>query len=102
MASVSIQARIDGEVWEEMKEKGETNTQLLQRLAAHYLATSGDDLKMVAPTPTAAVAVLLHSHQLLGQLASSNAISNTQPVADLPKQEQPKQEQTAAQCADDW
>lgn len=102
MASVSIQARIDGEMWEEMKEKGETNTQLLQRLAAHYLATSGDELKTVAPTPTAAVAVLLHSHQLLGQLASSNAINNAQPVAEPPKQDQSQPEQTAAQCADDW
>lgn len=58
MASISIQGRVDNEVWEGLKQAGETNTLLLQRLTSHYLATSAPELTAIAPTPAAAVAVL--------------------------------------------
>lgn len=110
MASVSIQGRVDGEVWKALKEKGETNTDLLQRIISHYTATSGDELLEIAPTFDAAIAVLLNSHRLLNQLVQNAAIA-------LPATEQKKPEATeptttaqhisasaptAAQSADDW
>ncbi len=101
MPSVSIQARIDGELWEGMRIDGETNTQLLQRIAVHYLATSGNQLSTVAPTPAAAIAVLFHSHRLLNQLAAGKALSEPQPVA-VPLKEQRQQAQSAAECANEW
>lgn len=101
MASVSIQARIDGEVWEGMRIDGETNTQLLQRISSHYLATSGNELKAVASTPAAAVAVLFRSHRLLDQFAKGNALSTPQQISALPGK-QPQPEQSAAECANDW
>lgn len=75
MASVSIQGRVDSELWESLKQKGETNTLLLQRLTSHYFATSSAELTAIAPTPAAAVAVLLHSHKLLSQLMQNAAIA---------------------------
>lgn len=102
MASVSIQARIDSDVWEAMRVEGETNTQLLRRIATHYQATSGNELREIAPTPAAAVAVLLHSHRLLEQLSQINGLSLAQPVAAPPEEPLCKSEQSAAECADDW
>lgn len=75
MASISIQGRVDNEVWAGLKQAGETNTLLLQRLTSHYLATSAPELTAIAPTPAAAVAVLLYSHTLLGQLTQNAAIT---------------------------
>ncbi len=87
MASISIQGRVDGELWEALKQPGETNTLLLQRLTSHYAATTTDELSTIAPTPAAAVAVLLHSHNLLSQLMQNAAIA-------LP--EKPSESATAA------
>ena len=101
MASVSIQARIDSDIWESIRAEGETNTQVLQRIAAHYTATSTAKLAGIAPTPDAAIAVLLYSHQLLQQFADGGMISpsGTAPVSvAVPEEEQ--EEFIAAQCAD--
>ena len=75
MVSTSIQGRVDSEVWHELKQTEETNTQVLQRLTAHYVATSGDELLEIAPTFDAAVAVLLNSHRLLNQLMQNAAVA---------------------------
>lgn len=103
MASVSIQARIDSDIWESIRAKGETNTQVLQRITSHYTATSADQLAGIAPTPEAAVAVLLYSHQLLQQFAGGGMIA---PTASAPASSAaPEEEQSgfiAAQCADDF
>lgn len=74
MPSISIQGRVDADVWESLKGP-ETNTQFLQRLCAHYVATHPIELQDIAPTPAAAVAVLLHSHRLLNQLMQNAAIA---------------------------
>lgn len=109
MASVSIQGRVDGDVWQALKEKGETNTDLLQRITAHYTATSGDELLEIAPTFDGAIAVLLNSHRMLNQLLQNAAIA-------LPATEQQPDQKveptttehisssapTAAQEADEW
>lgn len=75
MASESIQGRVDGDLWRVIKQKGETTTQVLQRLTAHYVATSADELTAIAPTPAAAVAILLHSHNMLNRLMENPAIA---------------------------
>lgn len=96
MSSISIQGRVDSGAWEGMKRKGETNTLLLQRLTSHYAATSSDELAAIAPTPDAAIAVLLSSHKMLNQLMQNAAIA-------LP--EKPSEPATAAPteptCYDD-
>jgi hypothetical protein len=74
MPSISIQGRVDADVWESLK-GAETNTQFLQRLCSHYVATHPVELQDIAPTPAAAVAVLLHSHRLLNQLVQNAAIA---------------------------
>ena len=107
MGSVSIQARIDGAQWKTIERKGETKTETLQRITAHYLATSGDDLSAIAPTPDAAIAVLLHSHNLLSAIAGNAAIALPQ-VATAPPSSEPTAQHVsatapaAAQSADDW
>lgn len=104
MASISIQGRIDGELWEGLKLAGETNTQLLQRLAAHYRATSAEKLADIAPTPDAAVAVLLRSHSLLDQMVAGGGVVG-QPVQTETSEtvQQPTEEdKSAIDCADDW
>lgn len=84
MASISIQGRVDGELWEGLKEDGETNTLLLQRLTTHYAATSADKLTAIAPTPDAAIAVLLNSHKLLNQLIQNAAVALPEMPAAAP------------------
>ena len=110
MTSISIQGRIDSAMWEEMKADGETNTQVLQRISTHYLATSGDDLAQIAPTPAAAVAVLFNSHKLLNQLVANAAIAlpetptplTATETATTTTQHISAAAPTAAQSADDW
>ena len=110
MTSISIQGRIDSEVWEEMKQNGETNTQVLQRISSHYLATSAAQLEQIAPTPTAAIAVLLDSHRLLNQLMSKAVIAfpemDTAPtattMAEATTQHVSETAPAAAQDADNW
>ena len=107
MTSISVQARIDSAVWEAMKAEDETNTQVLQRISTHYLATSGDALAQIAPTPAAAVAVLFNSHHLLNQLIANAVIAlpeaPTAPTAtETITQHVSASAPTAAQSADDW
>lgn len=108
MTSISIQARIDSVVWEAMKTDGETNTQVLQRISTHYLATSGDDLLQIAPTPAAAVAVLFNSHRLLNQLVANAAVALPEAstaqttTATTTTQHLSAAAPVAAQSADDW
>lgn len=107
MTSISVQARIDSAVWAAMKADGETNTQVLQRISTHYLATSGDDLSQIAPTPAAAVAVLFNSHKLLTQLVANGAISlpaasTSQATAEKTTQHISASAPAAAQSANDW
>ena len=103
MASVSIQARIDSDIWESIRAEGETNTQVLQRITAHYTATSAAKLAGIAPTPNAAIAVLLYSHQLLQQFADGGMISPSMAVSNsVPVPEEEGQGFIAAQCADDF
>ncbi|MGB3300236.1 MAG: hypothetical protein WBA76_18390 [Phormidesmis sp.] len=101
MTSISIQARIDSAVWEAMKADGETNTQVLQRISIHYLATSGDELSQIAPTPAAAVAVLFNSHRLLNQLLAKGAIALPE-TSTAPAQQVSASAPEAAQSADNW
>lgn len=75
MSSISIQGRVDDALWKGLKQKGESNTDLLQRICAHCQATSVDELAAIAPTPAAAVAVLLSSHKMLSQLMQNAAIA---------------------------
>ena len=105
MVSTSIQGRVDSEVWDELKQTEETNTQVLQRLTAHYVATSGDELLEIAPTFDAAVAVLLNSHRLLNQLMQNAAITlpdgiNAPPSASTPVAD--PIDRSAINCADNW
>ena len=103
MTSISIQARIDSAVWEAMKQDGETNTQVLQRISTHYLATSGAELEQIAPTPAAAVAVLFNSHRLLTQLIANGAIAlPAAPAMQTTTQHISATAPAAAQSADDW
>lgn len=105
MASTSIQGRVDSEVWNDIKQTEETNTQVLQRLAAHYVATSGDELLEIAPTFDAAVAVLLNSHSLLNQLMQNAVITvpngmNAPSSVSSPIPE--SIDRSAIDCADNW
>ena len=107
MTSISIQGRIDSEMWEELKQDGETNTQVLQRISSHYLATSGAELEQIAPTPTAAIAVLFHSYKQLNMLLTHAAIALPD-VTPAPTTTEPTTQHVsasapaAAQSADDW
>ena len=102
MVSTSIQGRVDSDVWNELKQTEETNTQVLQRLAAHYVATSGDELLEIAPTFDAAVAVLLNSHRLLNQLMQNAAIALPAMPSELPLASLAAVDRSAITCADDW
>ena len=103
MASVSIQGRIDSALWESIREDQETNTQLLQRIAAHYVATSGDELKKIAPTPAAAISVLLYARCLLSQIVEGSSLSALQSTTISVEESASEQlEQSAAECAEDW
>lgn len=101
MASVSIQGRVDGDLWESLKEKGETHTELLQRIVTHYVATSGAELQHIAPTPASAIAVLFQSHKQLQMLLTHAqialpALREVEPVIE------PASPTTAINCADEW
>ena len=102
VASVSIQGRIDEDVWLALKGE-ETNTQFLQRLTTHYAATSTEELQAIAPTPAAAIAVLLHSHKLLNQLMQNAAVALPEQttVATVPTAAAPITTQSA-RADDDW
>jgi len=102
MVSTSIQGRVDSEVWHELKQTAETNTQVLQRLTAHYVATSGDELLEIAPTFDAAVAVLLNSHKLLNQLMQNAAVALPTTPSELPSASPTAADRSAITCADDW
>lgn len=107
MTSTSIQGRIDSEVWEEIKQSGETNTQVLQRISSHYLATSGAELEHIAPTPTAAIAILFQSHKQLNMLLTHAAIAlpevpTAPPATETTTQHVSATAPAAAQSADNW
>jgi hypothetical protein len=103
MASISIQGRIDEDVWQALK-GDETNTQFLQRLTTHYAATNTEELQTIAPTPAAAIAVLLHSHRLLNQLMQNAAIAlPEQPTTTTATvKEKEKQPSTSARFDDEF
>jgi hypothetical protein len=72
MASLSIQARIDSDVWASIKRADESNTEALQRIAAHYIATGSDNLQTLTNQPTAETAIaalttVFRLHQTLMQ-----------------------------------
>ena len=75
MASLSLQGRVDSDIWQEIKSPDETTTQALQRVTVFYQSVHRPELLEIAPTYDAAIAVLLHSHQLLTQLAGNAAIA---------------------------
>ena len=75
MASLSLQGRVDSDVWGEIKSPDETTTQALQRVTVFYQSVHRPELLEIAPTYDAAIAVLLYSHQLLKQLAGNAAIA---------------------------
>ena len=96
-------------MWKALKEKGETNTDLLQRITSHYTATSGDELLEIAPTFDAAIAVLLNSHRMLNQLVQNAAIALPATGQKEPEAAEAATVQhisasapTAAQQADEW
>ena len=98
MASISIQGRVDGELWADIR--GDLSvTEALQKVTEHYVATQAEKLKEIAPTPCAAVAILLRSHEQLNQLMQNAAIALPQ-VDTAPTE--PATEQSALACADDW
>ena len=100
MASVSIQGRVDSEIWAELKRQDETNTKLLQRLISHYQATSGDQLDTIAATPQGAIAVLLHSHGQMEQLIKSAALTLPSTTSAAPAA--PSEPNTPTCFDDDW
>ena len=102
MASVSVQGRVDGAAWESIRQKGETNTEVLQRISAHYGATTGDELLAIAPTFDAAIAVLLNSHRLLNQLMQNAAIALPEKLSETTAPPIKNASPIAAQSADDW
>jgi hypothetical protein len=108
MPSISVQCRIDSQLWESIRHEGESNTQLLQRLVEHYTATDGEGLRAIAPTPAAAVATLLNSHKLLFLLAGKGAIAFPdllQQKPDLPPTAETTEsahEKTALESANDF
>lgn len=102
MASVSIQARVDGAAWKAIKGKS-THSEALQKVVAHYVATGGDTLSDIAPTPDAAIAVLRHSHTLLTSLISNSAIAI--PQASTPSTTPTASTETTTDAlsqADEW
>ncbi|MEL7520008.1 MAG: hypothetical protein AAGJ80_00060 [Cyanobacteria bacterium J06553_1] len=103
MASFSIKGRVDKELWESLTLPGESATEQLQRMVNHFVATQGQALETIAPTPAAAVAVLMQSHSL---------INRAQVVLSAPSEHAPPPPQadtvTATEAfnpaaeADDW
>ena len=105
MASISIQGRVDDALWKSIKRDDETNTDVLQRIAAHFVATSAAELQQIAPTSDAAIAVLLNSHRLLNQLMQNAAIALPSDIAAAPvapTETEVTTERSAIACADDW
>jgi hypothetical protein len=99
MASISIQGRVDEQLWDSLKLPGETNTQLLQRLCNHYQATQS--LDDIAPTSAAAVAVLRHSHALLNQIVNGSSVQFSE-VPAQPTQPAATAAEPTHRPDDDW
>ena len=99
MASVSIKARIDSELWESLKAPGESSTELLQRLSAYYVACQAPELAAIAQQPAAAIAVLLDNRKQLNKLLQNASIALSPTAVAEPE---PTVQISAAQVADDW
>ena len=99
MASVSIKARIDSDLWESLKAPGESSTELLQRLSAYYVACQAPELAAIAQQPAAAIAVLLDNRQQLNKLLQNASVALP---ADTVAAPEPTEQASAASCADDW
>lgn len=80
MSSLSVQGRVESEAWSDIRGR-DSNTKALQRLVAHWEATSGGELLNIAPTTEGAIAILLHSHKLLNQILSNGSFAA---VASVP------------------
>ena len=105
MGSFSIKGRIDKALWEGLALPDESTTQQLQRIVNHFVATQGSVLQDIAPTPDAAVAVLLNNHRLLTQLIGNAAVvlPETAPAPTAPKPvHQSEQDFDLISQADDW
>jgi len=102
MPSISIQARIDSDVWASVKQADESNTEALQRVVAHYLATSADSLQSLTnqPTPETAIAALTTVYSLHQQLMK-NAVLTPQPLPSMPVTTAPSEPATQSKFADD-
>ena len=107
MPSLSLQGRVDSDIWQEIKHPDETTTQALQRVTVFYQSAHRPELLDIAPTYDAAIAVLLHSHQLLNQLAGNSAIAlpdtDTASIAEASTATATEPSNKPAwDCADDW
>ena len=103
MASISIQGRVDGELWGQIRGDSESVTEALQKVTEHYAATQAEALAEIAPTPCAAVAILLRSHHQLNQLMENAVIAlPTTTDNNSASTEQPSSEQSALDSANDW
>lgn len=102
MASLQIKARVDSEQWHGLKLKKETSTEAVQRVLAHYQATSSPELLEINPDPSAAIAVLLHSHKILMQLVGNASIAIPSDTAPRSATEQPADTSALDTNEDDW
>lgn len=101
MASLSLQGRVDSDIWQEIKSPDETTTQALQRVTVFYQSAHRPELLDIAPTYDAAIAVLLHSYQLLKQLADNAAIALPSTTEASTTTTEPSNK-PAWDCADDY
>ena len=101
MASESIQGRVDGDVWAAIRGDG-TNTEALKKVVEHWRATQGENLSDIAPTPAAAVAVLMRSHELLNQIVSGGAFVATGTPVDAQTPSHSTAQTDPLKQADEW
>jgi hypothetical protein len=100
MPSISIQGRIDSDMWAKVKQADETNTEALQRVVAHYLATSADSLQTLTnqPTTETAIAALTTVYNLHQQLMQNAVLA---PMSSMPVAAAPAEPATQSKFADD-
>ena len=100
MASLQIKARVDSEQWKAVKLPKETSTEAVQRILTHYQATYTSELEEIDPNPSAALAVLLHSHKMLMQLIGNASVAL--PAEAQAEEPATQKKMTALEIADEW
>ena len=77
MSTKSIQGRVDGDLWRDFVQSGESITESLKRLQKEHKAAleRTERLKKIDPNPDIALGELLRSHAALNKLLNQSAIS---------------------------